>query len=100
MALAPLPGSNPACAASPSTTTEKRPTPLRAVLSLPDGPSEGSRTNTRWTARPRRRMYRVDSRLPTSSSELTKTTALRGLQVELPQRPQGEDHLCQTALHV
>ena len=76
MALAPSSGSRPACAATPSTSTEKRPTPLRAVLSLPDGPSEGSRTNTRSATRARRRMCRADSLLPTSSSELMKTTGV------------------------
>ena len=49
MALAPAPGSRPACAALPRTVMVKRPTPLRAVLILPPRPSEGSSTMQRST---------------------------------------------------
>ena len=46
-------------------------------------------------------MCRVDSLLPTSSSELTKTMGVTvGLKAEILQRSEGEDHLHKSALHV
>ena len=44
-ALTPLPGSMPACAATPPTSSVNSPTPLRLVLTAPPG-SDGSSTNT------------------------------------------------------
>ena len=85
----------------PLDETAKRPTPLRAVLSFPDGPSEGSMTNALSATRARRRMWRVDSWLPTSSSELTKTMGVTvGFRPRSLQRPEREDHLRKPALHV
>ena len=44
-ALAPAPGSTPACDEMPSATSSNSPTPLRAVFTAPPG-SAGSRTST------------------------------------------------------
>ena len=78
IALAPFPGSRPACAAFPRTVIEKLPTPLRAVLRSPSGPSEGSSTKQRSALRAKRMITRVDSWLPISSSELMKNTGVTG----------------------
>src|SRR5258708_557170 len=67
MALAPLPGSSPAWAATPCTISSYSPHPLRAVFSAPPG-SAGSSTRTAADRRASDSIVWRDVALPISSS--------------------------------
>ena len=68
MALAPLPGSSPACAATPWTISSNSPHPLRAVFAAPPG-SAGSMHQHRAAAPGSSSIRRREVPLPTSSSD-------------------------------
>ena len=78
MALCPLPGSSPACAATPFTFRVYSPTPLRAVFTAPRRPAAGSRTRTAADSLASASVIARDELLPTSSSETRNTVTGRG----------------------
>ena len=75
IALAPLPGSRPACAGMPCTSSSNSPQPFRLVFAAPPG-SDGSSTSTAWLRRASSSIIARDVPLPTSSSVVHNITSL------------------------
>ncbi len=68
MALTPLVGSSPACAATPSTVIWNRPTPLRAVLIAPSALASNTRA----------------ARVPAASASMLRDSSMTGREAGLP----------------
>src|SRR5581483_5489670 len=76
------------------------PTPLRAVLTAPFIPNEGSRTSTAEELRARLSVMRREESLPTSSSVTRRTGTGQRIAMPVAQRANRVQHHRDAGLHV